>query len=432
MISITLLNHAAVIIELGEIRLLCDPWFEGSCFSGGWGLKYNNSNAMDEIKSCTHLWVSHFHGDHFHVPTLKRILDVNPDICVLGNTSYNFQLDGAMRSLGFANIVQVQERRELSLSSTVSIKRYPATGIDNMLVIKSPFGTVLNFNDCNIPHKARKWLASQLGFIDIFLTNFNHASKLIDYPKRSPDQIKTEMSQRFTSICNSFQTKWIIPFASHHTYLAPESEDQNASLMTVDEIAKLDSKVVPLQVGQKVSFAEAGFDLVKTNSVSLNQTTLINRQHSTSLEAVKKSFEGYRSRINNRFFYLTYLIPQLVIQLVDHDCNLSFSFYNGMREIPQDSNKAHISAHSSCLEECFSKNYGTDSFWVGGHFDLLSPRLAPLRWQLLVSLMIENRVDLVSLVGCLFSFKGWQFLWCRREEILSILLSSQIAIGSRD
>lgn len=432
MISITLLNHAAVIIELEEVRLLCDPWLEGSCFSGGWGLKYDNPDAIDEIQSCTHLWVSHFHGDHFHVPTLKRILDVNPDICVLGNNSYNFQLDSAMRSLGFDNIVQVEERRELLISNTVSIKRYPATGIDNMLVITSPFGTVLNYNDCNIPKRARGWLANQLGSIDIFLTNFNHASKLIDFPKRSSDEIKTEMSQRFNSICNSFRTKWIIPFASHHTYLAPESEDQNSSLMTIHEVAKLNSKVVPLQVGQKVSFGETGFDFVKTNSVSLNKTTLINRQHSSSLEAVKKSFEVYRKLINKRFFWLTYLIPQLLIELVDHDRNLSFSFYSGMREIPQDKNKAHISVHSSCLEECFSKNYGTDSFWVGGHFDLLSPRLAPLRWQLLVSLMIENRVDFVSLIGCLFSFKGWQCLWCRREEILSILLSSQIAIGSRD
>ena len=105
MVKVHLQNHSSVIIEIGEVKLLTDPWYMGYCFDGGWGLQYNNSEAFQNVETCNFLWISHFHPDHFHVPTLKRILEINPNIKVIGNNSYNFQMDEAVRKIGFKNII---------------------------------------------------------------------------------------------------------------------------------------------------------------------------------------------------------------------------------------------------------------------------------------------------------------------------------------
>ncbi len=89
--KIHLLNHASVLIEVGQVKLLTDPWFWGNCFENGWGLKYDNENALELAKQATHLWISHFHADHFRTPTLRKLVEVNLNIIVFGNRSLNFQ-----------------------------------------------------------------------------------------------------------------------------------------------------------------------------------------------------------------------------------------------------------------------------------------------------------------------------------------------------
>ena len=91
--KIQLINHASILIETDGIKLLTDPWYFGYAFDGGWGLKYNHPSAFEIAQTATHLWISHFHTDHFHIPTLKKILEINPKLIVLGNRSFNFQLD---------------------------------------------------------------------------------------------------------------------------------------------------------------------------------------------------------------------------------------------------------------------------------------------------------------------------------------------------
>jgi len=181
-LTIQLLNHASVIITIGEIKILCDPWFSGTCFEGGWGLKYDNSSCLELSKKCTHLWVSHFHTDHFHMPTLKEVAKVNPDIVVLGNRSFNFKIDEAIKRAGFKTVVPLYERKWMKLPGNVDIIRYPSTGIDNMLLIKTRDAVILNYNDCNLPFRAMKSLARKMGKVDIMLNNYNHAGKLLDYP----------------------------------------------------------------------------------------------------------------------------------------------------------------------------------------------------------------------------------------------------------
>jgi hypothetical protein len=180
--KIHLLNHACITVSASGTTLLIDPWLIGESFEAGWGLKYDNRSALDACRECTHLWVSHFHSDHFHMPTLRELYKINPGIVIIGNRSFNFRLDTAIARAGFQNILPFDERKTLHLNQQFKVTRFPTTGIDNMLLIQTGEGTVLNFNDCNIPEKARRRLARKIGPVDIFLSNFNHAGKLIEHP----------------------------------------------------------------------------------------------------------------------------------------------------------------------------------------------------------------------------------------------------------
>jgi hypothetical protein len=70
--------------------------------------------------------------------------------------------------------------------------------------------------------------------------------------------------------------------------------------------------------------------------------------------------------------------------------------------------------------------YGTDAFAVGAHFALRAVRKGRLVATIASGLLVENRLDLRSLLGMLVSRRGWAFLWNRREEILGILVSGKI------
>ena len=41
--EIKLINHSSVLIKHDEIKLLTDPWYNGSAFNNGWSLLYENS-----------------------------------------------------------------------------------------------------------------------------------------------------------------------------------------------------------------------------------------------------------------------------------------------------------------------------------------------------------------------------------------------------
>src|SRR5215471_12981442 len=114
--KIHLLNHASILLEYEDVRLLMDPWLMGTCFADGWGLQYQNAEATQLASTATHLWISHFHGDHFHAPTLRALAQRNPNILCLGNASHNFRMDKALPQFGFRKIQPLGERIPVRLT----------------------------------------------------------------------------------------------------------------------------------------------------------------------------------------------------------------------------------------------------------------------------------------------------------------------------
>jgi hypothetical protein len=430
--KIHLLNHACITIAASGIKLLIDPWLIGECFESGWGLKYYNRSALDACRDCTHLWISHFHSDHFHVPTLREIFTINPGLVVIGNRSFNFRLDRAIARVGFQNIVPFDERKMLQLNDRFRITRFPTTGIDNMLLIQTSEGTILNFNDCNIPERTRRALAEQIGPVDFFLSNFNHAGKMIEHPVADPETIRQRQKEIYLANQASFRAQFLLPFASYHYYRASESLVQNDSLLGLDDLQALDKRLILLRIGDRLQFdREANLCTVQrsTDEVGESEQTIIHRERSYTLEELQHAATAYSKKIRRRFFGLSRLVPGLNIWVTDLNMAVAFHLHRRLKALPEGGPR-HIIAHSESLIKWWGKMYGTDSFVVGAHFDIGDDPV-PLKWQILFGLLIENRLDAFSMMKMLVSPSGTRFLWNRREEIWAILTGGRLFAASQ-
>lgn len=428
------LNHASVIIKSGEHSLLCDPWFAGTAFAGGWGLQYDNPDALQKAKSCSHLWISHFHGDHLHMATLEQLAMLSPEIRVLANESVNFRISEALQRAGFKNIVPLYERRKLSLTRSMKVTRYPTAGIDNMLLIEIPEGRILNYNDCHLPIGALKLLMRKIGKVDILLNNFNHAIKFIDNPRKSDDEIRSELKTNYKKVLDAINPRWAIPFASAHYYRTRATWWQNQSLLQSGDLVELDSRVLPLSIGSEVTFDDELKPRVSPPSakISLNTKDVKLETESVPFDAVVDAAKDFGKRLRQSLLGLTFWIPELRIRVEEYRRVIRFDVNNRVFvEDDREIEDAHIEAHSSALSQWFSKPYGADSFFIGGHFAVLSKSTTPIRRVLLACSLMEKRLSPRSLAQYLLRPAGVKFLLNRREEIVVTLTQGRLRVGDR-
>ena len=426
------LNHASVIIKSGELSLLCDPWFSGTAFAGGWGLQYDNPDALQKARSCSHLWISHFHGDHLHLPTLKQLAALSPEIKALANDSVNFRISEALQHAGFKNIVPLYERRKLSLTSNMRVTRYPTAGIDNMLLIETPEARILNYNDCHLPIGALKLFMSKIGKVDILLNNFNHAIKFLDNPRKSDEEIQSQLKTNYKKVLDAINPRWAIPFASAHYYRTRDTQWQNESLLKSDDLVELDSRILPVRVGSEVTFDDQLQPTLSPPSarVSLNTKDIKLETESVPFDAVVDAAKDFGKRLRQSLLGLTFWIPELRIRVEEYGRVFRFDVNNQVFA-EAETGDVHIEAHSSALNQWFRKPYGADSFFIGGHFAVLSKSTTPIRRVLLACSLMEKRLSPRSLVHYALRPGGMKFLLNRREEILVTLFQRRLRVGDR-
>ena len=424
-VTIELLNHASILLSEGAVSLLTDPWFSGTAFQGAWGLRFHNPAALERAQTASHLWISHFHSDHFHLPTLKALAEKRPDLVALANDSANFSLEVPLHALGFRDVRPLPERSAQHLTVEWQVTRFPATGIDNMLLVRIANLTILNFNDCNLPVRAIRALIRRIGVVDVLLINYNHAGKL--FGCLSPAEVREGQLRRFRIAVEAVSPKWVLPFASAHYYRSPASAEQNRSLLDADELAGVAPGVVPMRIGDQVAFGCGVEPLRTAKRPALEPVVPQPIHHGPSLpwEELLAAAERYRIKIVRGFGPLARWVRRLALHVNDHHRVLVMDLARGVSE-GSSREPVQASAHSSSLAIWFDKPYGTDDFFVGGDFSIPEGDVMALERIKLLGLLIENRLSPRDVTRMLFSASGWRFFLNRREEIVSILLARNI------
>lgn len=428
-ISIELINHACAIVEYGEMRLLFDPWLTGTCFHGNWGLQYQNRAALDQAAEATHLWVSHVHSDHFHRGSLRMLGQRAPTIVVLANKSNNYDMEPIFADRGFQHVRPLFERQSMTLAPDISVQRFPASAIDNMLHIQAGPWSVLNYNDCNLPLDSVKSLIRKMGRIDILLLNYNHAGKL--FSDLSDEVIRDRLTQRFKAVIEAIRPEWVVPFASTHYYRAPGSLNQNSSMLTPAEPSTIDSRALCVPVGSKVIFSRERSPIIE-NPARLagkaQRTTKPYVKH-VPMERLLSVANEYRNKIRHWFFGClmnAFPCPVLRVLVSDLDRVIIIDLKKGVFDERPGEKPCHVSIHSSSLHHWMTSDFGTETLSIGGDFQIVSGDTVPLRQMLFLGQLVECNVTPRHMLG--MKFGAFKWFWNRREEFYALLKQEGISL----
>ena len=431
-VRIHYLNHASLLVEVGRVRILFDPWLEGTAFSGGWGLRYDNPEAFDLGATATHLWISHWHSDHLHAPSLAKLAERNPDMVVLANVSANFSMIDRMESFGFRDVRPLGEREPFELDDETTCCRYPTAGIDNMLHIRSGSWALLNYNDCNLPAKAIRSLRRHIGPLDILFTNYNHAGKLFDVV--DDEARKGQLREILDLTVEALEPTRVVPFASNHYYRTSESADQNRSMLgfeDLDAMARLDERYVVPRIGDQVIFETPTRARVHARTPALSHQTIETHDYGPAVpwDELVEELSARTKSLQSQFLQLGRLaVPDLVVRLSDHQRKLRLSLGQPAREA-DPSEAPHIEAHSQAMRIWLAQRFGDDTFIAGAHFRILDPHTNAIERWALITLLEASHLDPQSCLAYLKEPAGRRFLWNRREEIVATLFGGRVKAG---
>ncbi len=431
-LSIELLNHASVIFRAGDLSLLFDPWYSGTCFAGNWGLKYNNPEALDKAAAATHLWISHPHEDHLHFPTLKQLAERAAGMTVLANVSDNINMPEIAGKIGFTKTMALAERKRLQVADGLSVIRYPASRIDNMLVIDMGGLRILNYNDCNIPAKALRQLVDEFGPIDVLLCNYNHAYKLWDYVSDEP--IFARFKQRFSLIAREVKPRWIIPFASLHYYRSRYCQNQNASLMKPEDLVELaPDSVVVLHVGDSIHWQGDEKPVIERHEPALARSSMDEKEYPNPAQwsEVLEVSQRYCQRLNRSFPLVKFWMPPVNILVDDHQRTVQLDLDKGAGEVDASSAVNHMQLQSETLVHAFTKPFGIDALWIGGDFSFKAEHVSLVHRFVMLGMLMDNELAASNFIRMPFQPAKWSFFLNRREEIGTIIKEHKFNLGER-
>jgi len=139
-LRVTLISHASVLIETADVVIWTDPWITGRAFNESWALlpRPTESSVEKAIQKTTHLWLSHEHPDHFHIPTLRMLpADFKKRVALLFQYFPTDKMIDTFRKLGFTNIVTIKHRESLKISHDTCVYLYQSSQKDTLDSIDS-------------------------------------------------------------------------------------------------------------------------------------------------------------------------------------------------------------------------------------------------------------------------------------------------------
>ncbi len=435
-LDVTVLNHATVLLEAGPVRLLVDPWLEGHAFSGGWELaRETPRSAWDTMARATHLWVSHWHSDHLHLPTLAKLAERRPDLRVLANASHNFTMVDRFRALGFTDVRPIGERERWRDDSLEAV-RFPTAAIDNMLSVELGPWRVLVYNDCNLPLGAVRRLRERLDPIDVALLNYNHAGRLFtDEPAAT---IEDRLWRAMVRNVDALGARFAVPYASFHRYRSRFAVEQNDSLIDhaqAEERCAEDPRLIHGSVGRTLRFDRGAPPAITADEPSApTEPTVLDPGPPLAADDALAVARRYVGRLSRDWWKATAFLGTVRLALEDLDVGLALDFRSGDARLTAP-RPCHARTDSPILLRWMEKPFGDDTFLAGAHFGLgvdeqgrrVDP--TPLQRLLLLSVLSSNHLGPSRAWRLPLDADGRAFLWSRREEILATALGRRFRAG---
>lgn len=149
MFKITYITHSSILIETEDAKVITDPWFNGPAYLDHWHVfpKPIDISYKDDV---THVFITHGHEDHCHIPTLGKI---NKDAMVYAPYTWLKGIKPMLAGIGFKKVQEVNSYKTISVGKHLKIT-FIVNGLDSVLLIEHKNEVYLNLNDAfNATHK---------------------------------------------------------------------------------------------------------------------------------------------------------------------------------------------------------------------------------------------------------------------------------------
>jgi UDP-MurNAc hydroxylase len=412
--KISFVNHASLIVETGDVVLLCDPWLDGTVFNNGWALVSPSVLKPEQIARLTHIWFSHEHPDHFSPSTLKSIPEKHrKNITVLFQETEDKRVIQFCAKLGFRAVTELEPDHWINLSTSTKVLCNPQRDewqADSWLCLQADNECFLNVNDCGInTSEAAHRIAAKTGPVDVLCTQFSYAAwqgnaEAIDEHKAQA----LKALQHIQTQAAALQAKFVMPFASFVWFCHHENYSLNTGMNRIDTAAdwietETDAEPLVLYPGDTWHLGEPHdwhsaaarhvhdleslhADPVLQTSVSVDAETLIKNSHQFAERCYKSSskflvrsymaMESYRARricgLRGQFADLVSLaclnIEPARLYITDLQTSFSFNLPDGLQPIAADQQVCDIALSSESLQQCFKIDWGGETLLINGRF----------------------------------------------------------------
>ena len=392
--TLTLVNHASVLIKGQKQSILTDPWYDGEAFHRGWRLLYENKeNEIEYVLNNTKfIWISHEHPDHFSIGFFRKYksLIIDNKIVVMFQHTKDKRVISFLKKGGFQSM-ELASGEAFALEDKFTVRVVKDEFYDSALLVDVAGISIFNLNDCAMHSQKRiTEFKNQYGYCDVLLTQFSYAAW-----KGGRDHIEWRRSaaqDKLTSLVRQGQTlqaKTVIPFASFmyfanvlNSYLndgvntprrvrefcRASNADFRCVFLKPMESFDLDDNDRPKQQESSLSFWE--------NAYASNKT-YIQYEDSYSIDQLSKLFKTYCERLKKKNAwwlirvcrYLRIAFRPITIKLVDTGEVLRVDL--AKRKLGPAVEDPEIALHSESFAFILKFPYGFDTLGVNGTFEEL-------------------------------------------------------------
>ena len=371
-------NHASFILESGKMRMICDPWLEGTICDNAWRLLSPTRMRYDEFSTITHIWFSHEHPDHFNPPNLKKIPEeYRRRITILFHHTRDKRVINFCKSLGF-KIQELPELQRVEIAEGVTILSGMQDLIDSWMSIRAEGKTLLNMNDCAFDRSSElEAVRKANGTVDLLLSQFSYANWIgnrddVESHKRHVLRKRAEMARQI----RLFTPAQFIPFASFVYFCHAENCYMNPRMHCVRDAYEyaaneLNVPTIVLypkdrwQVGTPHDPSDAlrsyrlDYERMMAEPPVTSQPVDVTRLRAAATAMFSKC------AANNNRAILNALTPA-VVRLSDLGVDVELSFRHGWSQVT--GKQPDIIMSSGSLLNCLITDWGGETLMMNGRF----------------------------------------------------------------
>lgn len=383
-IRIEWVNHASFILAVDEVRLITDPWLEGTAFDRGWGLLSHTQFRYEDFADITHIWFSHEHPDHFSPPNLKKIPEsCRRQIAVLFQETPDRKVVNFCRELGFKAVTELRKDQWFQLSERLSVLCVPFTGGDSWICFKTPDMTLLNLNDCVITHARHvQDIQAKVGKVDVLLTQFCYANWVGN--ENDLKAMRANAEEKLARVklqIDVLHPEWVIPFASFVWFCHEDNYYMNQGVNRIRDVCSyIESQTAAKpaafypgetwQVGAPVDLEatlakyDADYRTV-FESPSLIRSKLVREE-----DLIAHSLDFARAILADNNRLLLRAFSPAKIYIVDYQASFSFSLKEGLKRASYAYEACDIAVKSDALDYAFRFAWGGGTLAINGRFQV--------------------------------------------------------------